>query len=29
MQIEGIEGLLRVYTCQLHKEEGQHSCFSF
>ena len=28
MQIEGIEGLLRVYTCQLQKKEGQHSRFS-
>lgn len=29
MQIEGITGLLRIYTCELHKEEGQHSHLSF
>ena len=27
MQIEGIEGLLRICVCQLQKKEGEHSCF--
>lgn len=29
MQIEGIEGLLQIYTCRLRKEEGQHSHLAF
>lgn len=29
MQIEGIEGLLQIYTCRLCKEEGQHSHLAF
>lgn len=29
MQIEGMAGLLRLYTYQLDKKEGQHSHFSF